>query len=379
MRRLGSTFAIAIVAAIGIAGSAAAQSYPDRIVELIVPATPGSSADILGRVLADSMGTTLGQRIVVLNKVGAAGILGTAEAARAKPDGYTLVHTAVYALTVQPITERQQVNYSHKSFDPICQTFKNDQAIVARPNTYANVADLLAASKAKPGGLNFGTPGVGTVPYLAMAEVSQMTKVEFNHVPFRGPPETIQMTAAGQIDFAVAPLTAAASSNLAMPGLFAVRRNPYLPDVPTVIEQGFDVAPLSIGGLFAPSGPARRGQAQARRRLQGRSPDRGVPADCQEHVPAERLSRRQRRLRRQHREGRGRQASPARRTRTGEELTIAKRISSPEPCGARQCCGASCRGRWRRGRLVPTARRSRACRRSSRRSRGRSAASGASR
>jgi tripartite-type tricarboxylate transporter receptor subunit TctC len=189
----------------------------------------------------------------VLNKPGAGGMIGTAEAARAKPDGYTLVHTAVYALTVQPLTERQ-VNYTHKSFDPICQTFKNDMVIVARPNTYKNVADLLAASKAKPGGLNYGTPGVVTIPYLAMAEVSQITKVEFNHVPFRGPPESIQMTAAGQIDFAVAPLTAAASSNLAMPGLFALKRNPSIPNVPTVIEQGFNVAPLSIGGLFAPAG-----------------------------------------------------------------------------------------------------------------------------
>jgi tripartite-type tricarboxylate transporter receptor subunit TctC len=245
--------AIVAVAAVAVADSAHAQSYPERIIELIVPATPGSSADILGRVLADGMGTALGQRIVVLNKVGAGGVLGTAEAARAKPDGYTLVHTAVYAMTVQPLTERQ-VSYTHKSFDPICQTFKNDQVIVARPGTYKTVADLLAASKAKPGGLNYGTPGVGTIPYLAIAELSQITKVEFNNVPFRGPPETIQMTAAGQIDFAVAPLTAAASSNLAMPGLFAQKRNPSIPDVPTVIEQGFNVAPLSIGGLFAPAG-----------------------------------------------------------------------------------------------------------------------------
>jgi tripartite-type tricarboxylate transporter receptor subunit TctC len=240
-------------AAMGVAGQAAAQSYPERIIELIVPATPGSSADILGRVLAEGMGAQLGQRIVVLNKPGAGGMLGTASAALAKPDGYTLLHTAVYALTVQPLTERQ-VNYTHKSFDPICQTFKNDQVIVARPNTYRNVADLIAASRAKPGGLNFGTPGVGTIPYLAMAEVSQITKVQFNHVPFRGPPESIQMTAAGQIDFAVAPLTAAASSNLFMPGLFALKRNPSIPDVPTVKEQGFDVAPLSIGGLLAPAG-----------------------------------------------------------------------------------------------------------------------------
>jgi tripartite-type tricarboxylate transporter receptor subunit TctC len=245
---------IAAIAAAHLAAtvSAAAQTYPDRIIELIVPATPGSSADILGRVLADGMGGALGQRIVVLNKVGAGGTLGTAEAARAKPDGYTLLHTAVYAMTVQPLTEKQ-LSYTHRSFDPICQTFKNDQVIVARPNTYKTVADLLAASKAKPGGLNFGTPGIGTIPHLSVAELSQTTKVEFNHVPFRGPPESIQMTAAGQIDFAVAPLTAAASSNLVMPGLFAQRRNPSIPDVPTVIEQGFNVAPLSIGGLFGPA------------------------------------------------------------------------------------------------------------------------------
>jgi tripartite-type tricarboxylate transporter receptor subunit TctC len=253
MTRHLCTIAATIAATLGLSAGATAQGYPDRIIELVVPATPGSSADILGRVLADGMGAALGQRIVVLNKVGAGGMLGTAEAARAKPDGYTLVHTAVYAMTVQPLTEKQ-TGYTHKSFEPICQTFKNDQVIVARPNTYKNVADLIAASKAKPGGLNYGTPGVGTIPYLSIAELSQITKVAFNHVPFRGPPETIQMTAAGQIDFAVAPLTAAANSGLAMPGLFAQKRNASIPDVPTVKEQGFDVAPLSIGGLFAPAG-----------------------------------------------------------------------------------------------------------------------------
>ena len=249
-RTMMTAFAAAFL---GFAGGAAAQGYPDRIIELIVPATPGSSADILGRVLADGISASLGQRIVVLNKVGAGGILGTAAAALAKPDGYTLVHTAIYAMTVQPLTERQ-VNYTHKSFDPICQTFKNDQVIVARPNTYKSVADIIAATKAKPGGLNYGTPGVGTIPYLSIAELSQITKAEFNHVPFRGPPETIQMTAAGQIDFAVAPLTAAANSGLAMPGLFAERRNASIPDVPTAKEQGFDIAPLSIGGLLTPAG-----------------------------------------------------------------------------------------------------------------------------
>jgi tripartite-type tricarboxylate transporter receptor subunit TctC len=247
------TMTAAVAASIlALTSGAGAQSYPEHIIELVVPATPGSSADLLGRVISDGMSAALGQRMIVLNKPGAGGMLGTASVAQAKPDGYTLLHTAVYALTVQPLTDR--TSYTHKAFEPICQTFKNDQVIVARPNTYKTVADLLAATKAKPGGLNYGTPGIGTIPHLSIAELSQITKTEFNQVPFRGPPESIQMTAAGQIDFAVAPLTAAASSNLVMPGLFALKRNPSIPDVPTVKEQGYDVAPLSIGGLFAPAG-----------------------------------------------------------------------------------------------------------------------------
>ena len=105
-RRRGSIAAIA-AATLALAGSAAAQSYPDRIIEMVVPSTPGSSADILGRILADSMGAQLGQRFVVLNKAGGGGILGTAEVARAKPDGYTLMHGAAFSMTVQPLTERQ--------------------------------------------------------------------------------------------------------------------------------------------------------------------------------------------------------------------------------------------------------------------------------
>ena len=253
MTRCRTIIAAIAAATFGLAGSAAAQTYPDRIVEFVVPSTPGASADILGRILADSMSAQFGQRFVVLNKPGAGGVLGTAQVAQAKPDGYTLLHGAAVSVTVAPLTERQ-AGYTDKSFEAICQTFKNDQVIVARPNTYKNVADLIAASKAKAGGLNYGSPGLGTIPHLAMAELSQITQVPFNHVPFKGPAESIQMAIAGQIDFTVAPLTAAAGSGLFMPGLFAEKRNASIPDVPTVREQGFDVAPLSIGGLVAPAG-----------------------------------------------------------------------------------------------------------------------------
>jgi len=253
MTRHRTLIAAVAALALGQTGYAAAQTYPDHVIELVVPSTPGSSADILGRVLADGMAAKTGGKFVVQNKPGGGGILGTAEVARAKPDGYTLFHGAIYSVTVQPLTERA-AGYTANSFEPICQTFKNDQVIVARPGTYKNLADIMTASKAKAGGLNYGIPGIGTIPHLSMLELSQISKVPFNQVPFRGPAESITNVMGGQIDFAVSPLTAAAKSGLFMPALFAEKRNPSLPDVPTVKEQGFDVWPLSIGGLLAPAG-----------------------------------------------------------------------------------------------------------------------------
>jgi tripartite-type tricarboxylate transporter receptor subunit TctC len=236
-----------------LASGARGQSYPERIIEMVIPGTPGNSADIVGRVLMDGMSKELGQHLIAINKPGAGGIVATSAVAQAKPDGYTLLHGAAWTLTVAPLTDLHTA-YTRKSFDPICQTFKNEQLIVARPNTYKTVAELIASNKAKSGGLNYGTPGIGTIPHLAMAELSQLAKTEFNQVPFRSTADSIQMTLAGQVDFAVAPLTAVANSNLTMLGLFAEKRNPSIPDVPTLAEQGFDVAPLSIGGVFAPAG-----------------------------------------------------------------------------------------------------------------------------
>jgi tripartite-type tricarboxylate transporter receptor subunit TctC len=249
---------IALSTALGavssVISSALAQSYPERTVEITVPSSPGATADMLGRVLADSFTQQLGQRFIVVNKAAASGVVGSAAVAHAKPDGYTLLHGAAFSLTVQPLTDKQ-TGYTHKSFEPICQTFKNDQVIVVRPDSpLKSAGDLIAAAKAKPGGLNYGHPGIATIPHLAMIEFSRMAAVEFNQVPFKGPAEAVQMTLAGQIDFAAVPLPTAAASGLRMPSLFAPTRNPAIPDVPTMKEQGFDVAPLSFGALVGPAG-----------------------------------------------------------------------------------------------------------------------------
>lgn len=249
----GVALAIGAAAAAFAPTEAKAQTYPERVVQIIVPATPGSSADILGRVLADGFSTRLGKPFIVVNKPGANGVLGTADVARANPDGYTLLHGATYSITVEALTDKQ-AGYTVKSFTPICQTFKNDQVIVVAPNSPLKTArDLVEAAKRKPGAVTAGTPGIATIPHLAMIALADQAKVEFNDIPFKGPAEEIQNVRSGQIDFAAVPLTAAAGSGLPMPGIFAETRNPALPDVPTFKEQGYDIAPLSFGGLLGPA------------------------------------------------------------------------------------------------------------------------------
>ena len=251
---VGASLTIGLTMAVVVASGAVAQGYPERVVQIIAPATAGSSADILGRVLADGFSSRLGKPFIIVNKPGANGVLGTADVARANPDGYTLLHTAIYSITVQPLTNKE-TGYTYQSFTPICQTFKNDQVVVVPPNSPLKSArDLIEAAKKKPGALNVGIPGIATIPHLAMIQLADEAKVQFNDVPFKGPADEIQNVRSGQIDFAAVPLTTAAGSGLAMPGLFAETRNPSLPDVPTFKEQGYDVAPLSFGGLLGPAG-----------------------------------------------------------------------------------------------------------------------------
>jgi tripartite-type tricarboxylate transporter receptor subunit TctC len=243
-----------LIIAVGTATDAAAQVYPDRVVQTIVPAAPGSSADIVGRVVADGLSTQFGKRFIVVNKPGAGGVIGTADVARAKPDGYTLMHGATVAITLSPLLH-DQAGYTAKSFTPICQTFKNDQVVVAPLGSpLKSAGDIVEAAKRRPGALNVGTLGLATIPELAMIELEAKAGVTFNNIPFKGSAEEIQSIRSEQIDFAVVPLTAAAGSGLPMPGIFANARNPALSDVPTFKEQGYDVAPLSYGGLLGPAG-----------------------------------------------------------------------------------------------------------------------------
>lgn len=253
MRHVALSAATVVVVLGGIGGSEA-QGYPNRPVEVTVPWTPGAVTDVLARTLAESMSAELGQRVIVVNKPGATGAIGSAAVARSVPDGYSLLFTAAVSVTVAPQSNKQ-LNYDHTSLEPICQTFKNEMAIVVNPKSRFNtVADLVNAAKANPGGINYGHLGVASIPHLAMIEFSQYAKVEFNAVPFKGDGDVMQHVLGEQIDFGTVVLSSAAGSGLRILGIFSDQRNPGLPDTPTVKEQGFAVAPSSFGGLWGPIG-----------------------------------------------------------------------------------------------------------------------------
>ena len=192
---------------------------------------------------------------VVSNRTGAGGAIGVSYVARSAPDGYTLLFVPALAYSVLPLMQ-SNVGYTDKSFAPICQTFENQMALIVGPDSpYRTTRDIVEAARAKDG-MSFAATAVGTITHLAGAALADAAKVKFNHVPFRGDADLMGQVIGGHVDFASVTLASAAAAgpSVRVIAIFADARNPSLPDAPTVKEQGYDVAPTSFGGLFAPAG-----------------------------------------------------------------------------------------------------------------------------
>ena len=226
---------------------------PDRPVTILNPYAAGSTTDQLARALAAGMAPRLGQPVGVVNRDGAAGGVGTAQAARATADGHYLLFAPAVVFSILPA--RGEVGFTAASFTPICQSFENAMAIAVRPESpFASLADLIAAARTRPGALTYGHQGVASVPHLAAIELAEVASVQMQDVPYRGEPAVVTDLRAGRVDFAVLVMGSLAAGGLRTLGVFAPERHPLMPEVPTVMEQGFAVAPTSFGGLFAPAG-----------------------------------------------------------------------------------------------------------------------------
>lgn len=246
----------AAACALPIAAPALAQeAFPARTIQIIMPYPPGNAIDLLSRALASSMQASLGQSVVVVNRDGAAGAVGSAAAARATPDGYTLLFAPALVASTLPITQPTS-GLRVNSLRPICQVFNNTMALVVKPDSpIRDLRGLAAAAREAPGRMTYGTLGVTSIPHLAMVQWLGAAGVEIEHVPFRADAAVMTEVLTGRIDIGAIVLGSAAGRNdVRILTVFDAARHPDFPNAPTAVEQGFDVSPASFGGLFAPAG-----------------------------------------------------------------------------------------------------------------------------
>ena len=245
-----------------VAGAAFAQNYPTQPIRLIVPWPPGGGVDTSARIIAQPLGERLGQSIVIDNKPGAAGNIGTEQAARAKPDGYTLLMGSVSPNAINPHLYARLGFEPVKDFAPVALVASVPNILVVQPNApFGSVQDLIAMAKANPGKLNYGSGGVGSSQHLATEMFKRATGVDIVHVPYKGTAPAELGLMSGDVTLLLdttACLPFIASGKMKALAVASKVRNLALPNVPTLDELG--IAGVYAGawyGVMAPAGTPR--------------------------------------------------------------------------------------------------------------------------
>lgn len=242
-----------------LAGTAAAQTYPDRPISLVVPFPAGGTTDALARALGQDLAKRLGQPVVVESKPGAGATLGADYVARATPDGYTLLMGAVHHTIATSVYRSLKYDFA-KDFAPVTTVALVPNILVVNPNVPAkSVQELLAMAKRQPGKLTFGSNGVGTGQHLIGAQFEALGGVKLLHVPYKGSGPLTTDLLGGQIDMSFDTITPVLphvqSGKLRALAVTTGQRSQALPDVPTLAEsglQGFDMG--TWFGVLAPAG-----------------------------------------------------------------------------------------------------------------------------
>ena len=236
-----------------------AQAYPTRPVKVIVAFAAGSATDILARVMAEHFSKSMGQPFVVENKPGAGGIPGTEQAKNAPPDGYTLTMCPSGPFGINPAIYSKLPYDPLKDFEPIGNIgFTPQTLVVGAQQPYRNLAEFVAAAKAKPGEIAYGSLGVGSTSHLTMEAFASAAGIKLNHIPFKGSGEAQAQLIGGNVpamsDTVPGVKNQVAAGKLRALGVAIPQRSPFLPDVPTIAEQGYPGFE-SIGwiGLAAPA------------------------------------------------------------------------------------------------------------------------------
>jgi tripartite-type tricarboxylate transporter receptor subunit TctC len=243
-------------------GSSSARSYPERNVTFVNPSSPGGGADIISRILAQELAKSMGQNFLVDNRPGAANIIATEIAAKAKPDGYTLLIAATGTFVTNPLIYAK-LPYSIRDFEPISIVADAPFILSVHPSVKAaNLQQLIALARAEPGRLSFASFGNGSSSHLAGELFQSLTDTKLIHVPYKGSAPGMADLVAGNItmsfDSALASVRHIRSERIRALGVAAPKRLPGLPEVPTLAELGLkDFYAGSWYGVMAPAGTPR--------------------------------------------------------------------------------------------------------------------------
>jgi tripartite-type tricarboxylate transporter receptor subunit TctC len=263
MRGVSALLVLLAFGAVGVPNAAHAQTYPSRTITFVVPFPPGGSTSLVGRVIADRMSQLLGQSIIVDNRGGAGGTVGTKAVAKADPDGYTLLVGYSGTLAIGPSLYHNAGYDPRKDFAPIGMIGSAPSSLVVHPSFPAKtVAELIAYAKANPGKVNFGSAGIGTVGHITGEYFARAAGISIVHIPYKGSGPAVSDLLGGHIPTSFSPIATTAGNVKAglLRGLAvtSIRRNQLLPDVPTMVEAGltgFDA--VLAYGLVAPAGTPR--------------------------------------------------------------------------------------------------------------------------
>jgi tripartite-type tricarboxylate transporter receptor subunit TctC len=265
MRIAGKWIAItAAMLALGAGVShASAQTYPARAITLVIPFAPGGSTSVVGRGVADKMSELLGEKVVVDNRPGAGGTVGTKAVAKSDPDGYTLLLGYTGTLAIGPSLYKNVGYDPRKDFAPIGLIGNAPNSLVVNPSFPAKtVAELIAYAKANPGKVNFGSAGAGTASHITGEYFARSAGITLVHIPYKGTGPAMTDLLGGHIPMAFAPIPAShanvAAGKLRALAVTSTTRSALLPDVPTMIEAGLPGFDASLYyGLVAPAGTPR--------------------------------------------------------------------------------------------------------------------------
>jgi tripartite-type tricarboxylate transporter receptor subunit TctC len=258
LRPIVHGMAAAAVAANSAIAQSEADKYPDRPIKIIVPFAPGGSVDILARVVGQKMTESWGQPVIVESRPGASTMIGTAAAAKAEADGYTLIVVVSNHATNPALHSTMQYD-ALKDFEPISLLARAPVVVYSHPSfPAANVKELVAAAKVKPGTLNFGSAGTGSMTHLVAEMLKVQAGIDMTHVVYRGGTPALNDVLAGQIPMTFATVAQALpqyrAGQLRALGVTAATRYPSIAEVPTFREQGFDLVATEWYGLLAPAG-----------------------------------------------------------------------------------------------------------------------------